>query len=629
MLIRAILPQWAINKSSLPKVVEADCSEDEILQLSRQGYNLYYFPNHPSVYDKSKTVDGKDIDVFKTVFVDCDLKHGKYTNATEFINTVSNFSLKPSKIVLSGNGVHAYWNVSDLDAGSFLRLNRRLCRHFDTDPAVSKILQLMRVPNTINWKDEQEPKLCETIDETDSIYTAEQLDQSLPKITPEDEEYCKLHYDKTYGLYEKLDISDELPEKWYKVAVKGTEMYSLFYGKHSDRSKADYRLAHLLSSHDFTKEEAMSVLMNTNKASTRSGHHNYTYAENIVTKIWDAKGDDIPEKSKPKLLSRSAGDILDSMDEESLKGERFPCDPMFDATEHGFRRTQVLGLIGGAGAGKTAIGFNFFIGFAEKNPDSIHLAVSLEQPETEYAQRWKKISNGNKEYYNSVHILGNYNPDGTYRNLSLQEIEDYIKVLEKDTGKKVGCVMIDHIGVLKKKNRNGENQGLMEVCQYLKAFAVNTNTFLIMQSQAPREKAGIGDVELDKDAAYGTGQFEWYCDYVVTTWQPLKRVYDKHPDMTVTCIKFCKIRHKNILKDNMKEDVRYALKFDPNTEKLNLMSELERSKYHFLENQAINLRKADKKSSMREIADVSWVAVSVKDKKKGKDGESKRDTGHH
>jgi hypothetical protein len=212
-------------------------------------------------------------------------------------------------------------------------------------------------------------------------------------------------------------------------------------------------------------------------------------------------------------------------------------------------------------------------------------------------------------FYDNVHILGNYNEEGTFRNLSLYDIEDYVKNLEKSTGKKVGCVVIDHIGVLKKQSRNGENEGLMEICQYMKAFAANTNTFLIMQSQTSREKAGIGDIELDKDAAFGTSMFEWYCDYIVTVWQPLKRIYDEAPHMTVTCYKYCKIRHKNVKKDKIKEDVRYALMFDPDTERMRQLDEDEMIAYDFYSKRATSLRKKDKRTEPGAITEITWTAT--------------------
>jgi hypothetical protein len=625
MIFRLILPDYAksardYNPREVPPVIEGELDFDQVIEFNRAGYNCYWLPNCPSQYDSNRNVEGTDIDTFNFVFADMDLKDGHYASKEEFIEVLAGYRLEPTTIVDSGNGVHAYWQVSDLDVMSYLRLQRRLCRYFHTDPAIAKIYQLMRVPGTVNVKDPENPKLCEVVHSTGMEYTCEEIDQALPPISPEDETYCKLHHDKTYDLIEKIDVSDELPAKWFKFARKGGEAHKLFYGSVKDRSAADFRLAHLMLAQDFTKEEAMAVLMNTQKAATRAGVHRYNYANDIVSKVWTA----VVEKSTG-LLSRSVKDILSaSADDDSLKGTRFPCVDYFDATVHGFRLTQVLGLIGGAGTGKTTNALNYFYWFCVLNPQYVHLFVSLEQPETEIASRWHKIANGNPALYDMVHVLGNYNDDGTYRNMSIQEIEDYVKLLEKETGKKVGCVVIDHIGVLKQETKDGEFQGLMNICKYLKAFAVNTNTFLVMQSQAPREKAGIGDIELDKDAAFGTSQFEWYCDYIVTTWQPLKRVYAKAPHMTVTCYKYCKIRHKDTKRDKIQEDTRYALMFDPDTELLRPLNDDEKKAYDFFAAQATALRKRDKKTDPGEVSDLTWVAT--KREKDGRDNTHRKDS---
>ena len=77
------------------------------------------------------------------------------------------------------------------------------------------------------------------------------------------------------------------------------------------------------------------------------------------------------------------------------------------------------------------------------------------------------------------------------KHVPLADIESYILKLQKTSGVKVGCVVIDHIGVLKKKNKDGENQGLIDICLQMKAVAKNTNTFMVMQSQTNRQKASL------------------------------------------------------------------------------------------------------------------------------------------
>jgi hypothetical protein len=616
VIYRLILPQWAKDKpdwdkKSLPPVIEGELTQEEVEDYNRLGYNCYFLPNYPSQYTRGEIVEGSHIDVFGFVFVDMDLKHGDHADKESFVKILMDFKLEPTSIVDSGNGIHAYWSVNDLDQMSFLRLQRRLCRYFKSDDAVAKLYQLMRVPGTINWKVEDDLKLAELLHASGKEYTCEDLDKALPRISPEDEAYCQLHHDKTFGLVEQLDVSDELPAKWFKLAKKDTEPYQLFYGQVKDRSAADFRLGHLLFAAGFTKEEAMAVLMNTQKAATRSGVHRYNYAEGIISKIFT----EIAKGSDSKLLSRSVRDILGDTDEP--EGVRFPCNPYVDATATGFRLGHVLGLIGGAGSGKTTVALNLFHWFCERNPEYIHLFVSLEQPEREIAKRWRKMSGGNTTLYDSVHVLGNYNDDGTYRHLGLDDIEEYVKRVEKVTGKKVGCVVIDHIGVLKKETKNGEAQGLMDICQRMKSVAVNTNVFMVMQSQAPREKAGVGDVELDKDAAYGTSMFEWFCDYIVTTWQPLKRVYKKAPHMTVNAFKFCKIRHKDVNKDDIQEDTVYALKFDTETEQLRELNEDEKQAYSHYNTMATNIRKRDKKTDTSEVHNLDWLPK--KREKNGRD----------
>lgn len=625
MVYRMILSKWALEKPdydkyAAPRVLEGDFSLEQVLEYNQLGYNAYYLPNHPKQYNRDVIVDGTMIDVWNCVFVDLDMKDYNSTNkdrchsfATkeQFVEFLFAFELTPSRIVDSGGGIHAYWNINDLDDMSYLRIQRRLARQFTTDPAVGQIFQLMRVPGTINWKKEDDLKLATIIFEEDRVYSCEDLDRALPKITPKDEEYCETHYNKTHGLHVQVEVSDELPAKWFKLAVPGTEAHRLFYGAVKDRSAADYRLAHLLHSNSFTREEAMAVLCQTNKATDRVGVHRYNYADNIVNKVWVYVEEEGEETVAKVGRVRSARDLLmANPDEEYQKGQRLPCWDYFDGTDHGTRHGQVLGLIGGSGVGKTAFGLNMFMGFVVNNPGIINVIVTLEQPELEYLQRWKKMCQGNQSLVDSVYILGNYNDDGTYRHLSLPEIEDEIKELERVTGKKIGAVMVDHIGVLKKENRNGENQGLIDICQYMKAFAVNTKTFLIMQSQAPREKASIGDIELDKDAAYGTVFFESFCDWVVTLWQPLKRVYDRHPNMTVTVFKFCKIRHKQVLKDKLQEDQRYPLMLDPETDLFRKLTADEMKSFDFVAKQATTLRSKDKKSEPGRVSAIDWTRAA-------------------
>lgn len=587
---RLIAPPWLCKKNNRERwVIEGLLSEKQIAERNREGFNVYYLPNYPANYE-SGTVDGTQIDTWGYVFVDYDCKTAVYPDKDSFIAEVGACAIAPTKIVDSGNGVHVYWQVTDLDAMSFLRLGRRLMRLFNTDDAVQKIFQLMRLPGTLNTKLEGAFVECVELYEADQKYTCEELDRLLPPITVEDEAYCQQHYDRTFNVNrENVTIDDALPPKFGKLLRENHEVKAIWAGNSDDRSKDDYRLGHLMFANDFTKDEAISVLVNSAKAMSRAPVHRVGYAQNIVDKIWtfEAGGD---------VLSPTVRDIL-RRGEDTIKGTRFPCSRLVDDTVHGYRLGQVIGIIGGSGVGKTTLTLNMFLWFAAHNPDYHHFFFSLEQPPGEIASRIRTICGDNDSLFDKIHIVSNYKEDGTNNHFSMDGIEEHLLEYQKATGHKVGATVIDHIGVLNKETRNGENDGLIDVCRKMKAVAVKVNTMLIMLSQAPREKAGIGDLELDKNAAYGTVFFESFCDYCLCLWQPLKRCYDQGAP-TLMALKFAKIRHKKQNEDRIKEDIRYQFFFDPETERLRELTQAEEVAAKHYQSVAVNLRKLDKKTDI-------------------------------
>lgn len=583
-VFRLIAPPW-LNKP----VLEGVFTDSEIKEYNSIGYNIYYLPNQPSEYTGG-TVSGSDINVFNYIFVDCDLKDGVYSSKDAFLEEIVNKDILPSLIVDSGNGIHAYWAVSDLDAKSYLLLQRRIMRLFRTDKATCSIYQLLRYPGTTNTKDQNNLKPCFTIAETETTYTCEELDKLLPPVTLVDRQFCEDHYNNTYNKEAVTNINDKLPVKFGKLLNSNTEVKKLFTSMVDDRSAADFRLGHILMGNGFSKEEALSVLVNTSKALQRSPQHRVSYAENIVAKIpFNGVAEEVTSPTVREILSRGSDD--------KLMGTRFPCSRLIDDTEHGFRLGQVIGIIGGSGVGKTTLTLNTFIWFVQANPDFHHFFFSLEQPDGEIAARIRTICEGNESIYDKIHIISNYNQDGTFRHFSIDDIEKHMQDFKAKTGHAIGAAVIDHIGVLDKSIKNGENEGLIGVCKKMKAVAHSIQCMIIMLSQAPREKAGIGDIELDKSAAYGTVFFESYCDYCICLWQPLKRNYHMGAP-TVMAIKFVKIRHKKQGLDRIQEDVRYQLYFDPKNEHIRELTQEEEVGLEYWHGQAVSARKLDKKTDL-------------------------------
>lgn len=600
MLVRLIPPKWLKDKP----ILEGDYANFEISILNKEGYNIFYWPNPPTT-EYTHPINGSHITEFKYVFVDFDLKSKIHPSKEDFIAALGSLYIPPSSIVDSGNGIHVYWKISGLDALSYIRLQRRLCRFFETDEATGKICQLMRLPGTLNTKVEDQLLQCSTLFEDDVVCTAEEMSQALPNLSPEDEAYCQRHYDQTYGLNQGLDISDTLPAKFGVLIKNNAEAKELFSAVSDDRSKGDFRLAHLMLTADFTKDEALSVLVNCAKALTRAPVHRNSYAANIVAKVFT----DTPEASIG--LSNSVKDIL-SRPNDTAKGIRMPCWRYIDDTKHGFRQGHVLGLVAGSGVGKTAMALNIFMGFVVSNPDLEHLFCPLEETDRDIAARWQAMCGDRTHLYEKVHVLSNYTPEGTFRDLSLEDIKKHILEFQTKTGKKMGCVVIDHIGVLCNDNKLGQDEGVKKIAKAMKGFAEETQTFLIMQSQTARSKAGRGDLELNKDSAFGTSVFENFCDFLITLWQPLKLVYSLGAP-TVMSYKFCKIRHKNQKLDVLKEDERYTVFFDPETQLIRQLVQSDGDLTYWI-NQANNKRKQADNRDVVEYTSIIWETKNAEKK---------------
>ncbi len=186
-----------------PDILEGCFEESYLKEKNAEGYNVYWFPNHPSknIYSENiKFLSGKHIDTFKYVFVDMDLKDGIYKDKLEFLEKLDEFPVKPTIVVNSGNGVHAYWEVEDLTKEAYIILQFGLINYLKTDESVWTVLQLMRVPEFLNTKDPENPKPAEIIKELSSgeVYKTEDLIGHL-NITADQEKKAQNHLDKLEG----------------------------------------------------------------------------------------------------------------------------------------------------------------------------------------------------------------------------------------------------------------------------------------------------------------------------------------------------------------------------------------------------------------------------------------------
>lgn len=630
---RLIKPNWAkkylangSDNADFVKEIPGDdvvegCDYDfEFLKSKNEdGYNIYFFPNHPSrdVYSEGiRHLNGKIIDTFNFVFVDMDLKDGIYKTKEEFIDTLKSFRLSPSMVVDSGNGVHAYWRVSDLDRDSYVFIQVGLITKFKTDESVFTTLQLMRCPGFLNTKkidNFREAKSVFPDENQDLIYKVEDFSEEINALSAAGQTKAQNHLDKLDGkMAIKLsgDINiDELPDSFIELIGSEANVYTLFTNPkelYADRSAADMKLANVLFNKNFNIKETLAVISNTQKALEKQGHR-YEYAVCTVEKVYNQR---IKNKfsSVKDTLKRSNNVVL----KDQVKG---PYYQDYAVLGNPWRKTELLGLIAGSGVGKTAKALNIVKHIIENNDDNddIHVFFSLEMPEYSVIDRWVKLVGDNSPLTERLYVIGNYDETGSLRKIGLQEIHEYCQDIVKSTGKKIGSLVIDHLHIIsahidtRKKpdfnsaslNDTGKGDvktlGLASVCNQLKTLVMSLGCFGIVLTQTTKSK-GIGDIPIGKDGAYGISNYEWIMDRIITIWQPLMRVQHRS-DMRFLAWQYVKVREKTE-KDQIHENEPKLLTYDLASGRLDLTTSDEYSIFSSLLPEANAAREAETKKKV-------------------------------
>lgn len=339
-----------------PSTIEGvDFSKDFLEEKNKAGYNLYYFPNRPStnVYTKEKfALSGKDIHVFSYIFLDMDLKDKVYESKEAFLKVLKDFNFTPSLTVDSGNGIHAYWKISDLTLEIYLKLQLCLIKKFDTDKSVFSVLQLMRVPESLNtkrYKDYSRSSIVKDLSNK-KVYTLFDIPEELDKILgPTELAKVQEHLDKLSGKYEVslIDVDvNLLPERFVKLMNKTAKLKEMFTDPRSvgkDRSAVDLMLTSELYRLKFDINDALIIISNTQKA-LEKGASRMAYASLTVAKVYKNRATHRVTSVKDYMRNKKS-DIL----EPKVNGP-FYMDS--DVLGSPWRKKEMLGLIAGSGLGK-------------------------------------------------------------------------------------------------------------------------------------------------------------------------------------------------------------------------------------------------------------------------------------
>jgi hypothetical protein len=579
---RLIKPDWAkptlsngkpnsefVEQINGPDVHEGCFDEAFVQATNAAGYNFYFFPNHPSknVYAEGvKHLSGRHIDTFNYVFVDMDLKDKVYPSKESFYAKLEEFPLKPSMVVSSGNGVHAYWRVSDLDRDAYVFLQLALINRFKTDESVYTVLQLMRFPGSLNTKRHKDYVASQIVQNSGLVYTISQFQEVEGLCNLSDKELTRLqnHINKLDG---KLAVPlgndvnlDEIPDRFIEFIddPKNSPVSSMFRTPTEggrDRSSADMSLCNTLKKAQFNRKEALAILANTQKALSK-GSNRQSYAEMTVNKVYtDALNAKFLTVGQ-MLRSNSATTELAA----AIRGTWFMD---FGVLGNPWRKKELLGIIAGPGVGKTSVTLKIMRDIIENNPenDDIFIFVSLEMTISEIVDRWIRLVGADSPLADRLYVIDNYDQQGNPRNIGLQEILEFGQEIKLGTGKNIGALAVDHVGILSKhidtdkkytfgiasESDSGYGRirtlGMNSLAKQLKPLANLLDTFLIVLTQTTKEK-GVGDLPIGKDGAYGISDYENIMDRIITCWQPLQRVQNQTKTRFLAW-QYVKIRNKH------------------------------------------------------------------------------------
>jgi len=152
-------------------------SIEEVCKLSEQlvndGYNSYFAL--ASFTDPKEGRTAKNAQALKSFFIDIDCGMGKpYADQAEGMNALKAFikitKLPKPTVVNSGNGIHAYWGLQEaLPSEEWKPLAEKLkllctMHKLAADASVTAdTARVLRIPNTLNFKDPQNPVPVEMI----------------------------------------------------------------------------------------------------------------------------------------------------------------------------------------------------------------------------------------------------------------------------------------------------------------------------------------------------------------------------------------------------------------------------------------------------------------------------------
>ena len=214
------------------------------VQKSDEGYNVFYgvsLTNKP--FPENRRAGFKDINLQLGIWIDIDVFGGthigeKYPPSRE--SAISFLPLKPTIIVNSGYGIHAYYLFSQaLVIGEhnrkeaternrkFIEIVRENSKNYkESVDSVQDLSRILRMPGTFNYKiEDDKPPVCWIIQDNDVKYNLTELDEFIdsnykPISEPEQKINISFHeVGNKYFITQSL-LTEQQPRKFLKTVKK-------------------------------------------------------------------------------------------------------------------------------------------------------------------------------------------------------------------------------------------------------------------------------------------------------------------------------------------------------------------------------------------------------------------------
>jgi len=209
----------------------------KILEKYQRQYHCYF-----GVATRTKNDGSKEgIRQIPAVWVDIDFKKFSNEKKAEIRQRYKDFPLKPSYVIHTGGGIHAYWKSKEPASASKEQinqvedLNKRLASYFDGDKGAIDASRILRTPGTINHKYPSSVIL--------KNFNSNKYDPSDFDFLPEIE-----------GT--NVEEKPRLTEGWEKELLKGVP--------EGERNASIVRLAGRYLGKGLSRDEILPILLNAN-----------------------------------------------------------------------------------------------------------------------------------------------------------------------------------------------------------------------------------------------------------------------------------------------------------------------------------------------------------------------------